>query len=252
MENNVTNELDVLFNELIVSKITKKMDDSISTAVNELKQIAEQNGSMSSESAVKELEQCLEDVLSNGNMEISFGAYVDLQFGMLNKKLDECKNECKICEEKVSEVTSDLGDKITALQQFGRKLDQIMPQVSALIEDEKKLIAEGNEDLCKKLDYANSLEKASIMRNGENMSALKEELEKLKYTSDNALVLERLEEYRKKLNAISDENTLTAIQEVKQLEKKHYAQQSRLNVVLVLTNIVSLLGIAAMIVMKFL
>ena len=62
----------------------------------------------------------------------------------------------------------------------------------------------------------------------------------------------RLEEYRKKLNAISDENTLTAIQEVKQLEKKHYAQQSRLNVVLVLTNIVSLLGIAAMIVMKFL
>ena len=183
MENSVTNELDVLFNELIVSKITKKMDDSISTAVNELKQIAEQNGSMSSESAVKELEQCLEDVLSNGNMEISFGAYVDLQFGMLNKKLDECKNECKICEEKVSEVTSDLGDKIAALQQFGRKLDQIMPQVSALIEDEKKLIAEGNEDLCKKLDYANSLEKASIMRNGENLSALKEEMEKFYTTS---------------------------------------------------------------------
>ena len=127
-----------------------------------------------------------------------------------------------------------------------------MPQVSALIEDEKKLIAEGNEDLCKKLEYANSLEKASIMRNGENMSALKEELEKLKHTSDNALVLERLEEHRKKLNAISDENTLTAIQEVKQLEKKHYAQQSKLNVVLVVTNIVSLLGIAAMIVMKFL
>ena len=84
------------------------------------------------------------------------------------------------------------------------------------------------------------------------MSALKEEMEKLKHASDTSLVLERLEEYRKKLNAISDENTLTAIQEVKQLEKKHYAQQSRLNVVLVLTNIVSLLGIAAMIVMKFL
>lgn len=251
MENRITNELDALFNELIVSKITKKMDDSLSATVNELKQVSEQASEKSSQAAINEMEQCLEDVLSNGNMEVSFGAYVDLQFGMLNKKLDECKNECKICEEKVSEVTLGLGDKIAALQQFEHKLDEIIPQVSALIEDEKKLIAGGNDNLCKKLDYANSLEKASIMRNGENIGALKEELEKIKHTSDTAPVLEKIEESKKILRTISDEKTLTAIQEVKQLEKTHYAQQSRLNIVLVLTNIISLLGIAAMIVMKF-
>ena len=89
------------------------------------------------------------------------------------------------------------------------------------------------------------------MRNGENLNALKEELEKLKHTSDTAPVLEKLEESKKILRTISDEKTLTAIQEVKQLEKTHYAQQFKLNIALMLTNIVSLLGIAAIIVLKF-
>lgn len=251
MENNITNELDTLFDELVVSKIVKKMDASLTTAIDELKQVSEQAGIKASQASVSEMEQCLEDALSNGNMEVSFGAYVDLQFGMLNKKLDECKKECKICEEKVSEITADLGDKIEALGQFEHKLGQILPQVSALIESEKQLITSGNDNICKKLDYANSLEKASIMRNGENISALKEELEKIKHTSDTAPVLEKIEESKKLLRAISDEKTINAIQEVKQLEKTHHAQQSRLNVVLVITNILSLLGIAAVIAMKF-
>lgn len=281
MENSITNELDALFNELVVAKIAAKIDDSLTSTVDELRQVStslknsnnddalvelksclaesnekmmenlSQTNALSVQSAMKEFEQCLEDNLSSGNMEVSFGSYVDLQFGILNKKIDECQNECKNCEEKVSAVTTELGDKINAMRQLEHKLDKMLPQISAMLEEERNMIIRGNDDLCKKLDYTNSLEKASIMRNGENISALKEELEKMKYTSDVAPVLERLEESKKILRTISDEKTITAIQEVKQLEKTHYAQQSKLNKVLVATNIISLLGIAAMIALNF-